>query len=53
LKLMGVKVVSGMFTDSPGIVSIPFRPVLGTSPWVSRAETVPHVILVLFGQLTA
>src|SRR5881296_2949063 len=28
LKLMGVKVVSGMFTDSPGIVSIPFRPVL-------------------------
>src|SRR6266566_8155353 len=35
---MGVRVVSGMFMDWPGIVSIPFRPVLGTSLWVSRAE---------------
>jgi len=49
----GEKTLSTKTVEADGIVSIPFRPVLGTSPWVSRAETVPHVILVLFGQLTA
>src|SRR3989442_1533064 len=38
---MGMKAVSGMFMDWSGIVSILFRPFLGTSPWVSRAENGP------------
>src|SRR2546427_1528727 len=38
---MGMKAVSGMFMDWSGIVSVLFRPFLGTSPWVSRAENGP------------